>query len=155
MQLKCFFLSPTRNHHNAPNDHYSGVLHHRHHHHHHGLHLQVSAEGPAASAGCALVLSQLGLGGNPVLPLPLPPLLHHKRKLCLLSPARKLKLENELAAQLWRIFWEDIQMSNLEKALRRAGSKLTFSLVRKPQAPSAETQAQANHCRASSEFHLM
>ncbi|XP_048881491.1 atrial natriuretic peptide receptor 1-like [Brienomyrus brachyistius] len=41
---------------------------------------------------------------------------------------RKLKLENELTAQLWRIFWEDIQMSNLEKALRRAGSKLTFSL---------------------------
>ncbi|XP_018620329.2 atrial natriuretic peptide receptor 1 isoform X1 [Scleropages formosus] len=41
---------------------------------------------------------------------------------------RKLKLENELAAQLWRIFWEDIQMSNLEKVLRSAGSKLTLSL---------------------------
>ncbi|KPP78305.1 atrial natriuretic peptide receptor 1-like, partial [Scleropages formosus] len=42
--------------------------------------------------------------------------------------SRKLKLENELAAQLWRIFWEDIQMSNLEKVLRSAGSKLTLSL---------------------------
>ncbi|XP_062847629.1 atrial natriuretic peptide receptor 1 [Trichomycterus rosablanca] len=41
---------------------------------------------------------------------------------------RKLKLEKELAAQLWRIFWEDLQMSNLEKVLRSAGSKLTLSL---------------------------
>ncbi|KAL2080486.1 hypothetical protein ACEWY4_024279 [Coilia grayii] len=41
---------------------------------------------------------------------------------------RKLKLENELTAQLWRVQWEDIQMSNLEKALRRACSKLTLSL---------------------------
>ncbi|XP_041962871.1 atrial natriuretic peptide receptor 1 [Alosa sapidissima] len=41
---------------------------------------------------------------------------------------RKLKLENELVAQLWRISWEDIQMSNLEKVLRSAGSKLTLSL---------------------------
>ncbi|XP_076157584.1 atrial natriuretic peptide receptor 1 [Alosa pseudoharengus] len=41
---------------------------------------------------------------------------------------RKLKLEKELAAQLWRVQWEDIQMSNLEKALRRACSKLTLSL---------------------------
>uniref|UniRef100_A0AAR2JPN4 Guanylate cyclase n=1 Tax=Pygocentrus nattereri TaxID=42514 RepID=A0AAR2JPN4_PYGNA len=42
---------------------------------------------------------------------------------------RKLKLEKELAAQLWRISWEDMQMSNLEKVLRSAGSKLTLSLV--------------------------
>ncbi|XP_035387054.1 atrial natriuretic peptide receptor 1 [Electrophorus electricus] len=41
---------------------------------------------------------------------------------------RKLKLEKELAAQLWRICWEDMQMSNLEKVLRSAGSKLTLSL---------------------------
>ncbi|KAG1947936.1 atrial natriuretic peptide receptor [Pimephales promelas] len=41
---------------------------------------------------------------------------------------RKLKLEKELVAQLWRISWEDIQMSNLEKALRSTGSKLTLSL---------------------------
>ncbi|KAI1885977.1 hypothetical protein AGOR_G00209300 [Albula goreensis] len=41
---------------------------------------------------------------------------------------RKVKLENELTAQLWRISWEDIQMSNLEKVLRSVGSKLTLSL---------------------------
>uniref|UniRef100_A0A3Q2CF36 Guanylate cyclase n=1 Tax=Cyprinodon variegatus TaxID=28743 RepID=A0A3Q2CF36_CYPVA len=41
---------------------------------------------------------------------------------------RKLKLENELVAQLWRVSWEDIQMSNLEKSLRRTCSRLTFSL---------------------------
>ncbi|KAJ8398494.1 hypothetical protein AAFF_G00427490 [Aldrovandia affinis] len=41
---------------------------------------------------------------------------------------RRVKLENELAAQLWRISWEDIQMSNLEKVLRSVGSKLTLSL---------------------------
>uniref|UniRef100_A0A4W4GFA5 Guanylate cyclase n=1 Tax=Electrophorus electricus TaxID=8005 RepID=A0A4W4GFA5_ELEEL len=35
---------------------------------------------------------------------------------------RKLKLEKELAAQLWRICWEDMQMSNLEKVLRSRGS---------------------------------
>uniref|UniRef100_A0AAY4EF48 Guanylate cyclase n=1 Tax=Denticeps clupeoides TaxID=299321 RepID=A0AAY4EF48_9TELE len=39
-----------------------------------------------------------------------------------------LKLENELAAQLWRVHWEDIQMSNLEKVLRRTCSRLTLSL---------------------------
>ncbi|MBN3317649.1 ANPRA protein, partial [Atractosteus spatula] len=42
---------------------------------------------------------------------------------------RKLKLENELAAELWRIHWEDIQISNMEKTLRSAGSKLTLSLT--------------------------
>ncbi|MEE6520834.1 hypothetical protein FKM82_018776, partial [Ascaphus truei] len=41
---------------------------------------------------------------------------------------RKLSLEKELAAELWRIRWEDIQTSNMEKTLRRAGSKLTLSL---------------------------
>ncbi|XP_064201685.1 atrial natriuretic peptide receptor 1-like [Anguilla rostrata] len=41
---------------------------------------------------------------------------------------RKLKLENELAAQLWRVNFEDIQMSNLEKMLHRACSKLTLSM---------------------------
>uniref|UniRef100_A0AAR2JN92 Guanylate cyclase n=1 Tax=Pygocentrus nattereri TaxID=42514 RepID=A0AAR2JN92_PYGNA len=39
-----------------------------------------------------------------------------------------VKLENELAAQLWRVYWEDIQISNLDKALRRACSRLTLSL---------------------------
>uniref|UniRef100_A0AAR2K879 Guanylate cyclase n=1 Tax=Pygocentrus nattereri TaxID=42514 RepID=A0AAR2K879_PYGNA len=47
---------------------------------------------------------------------------------CSLMYKRKLKLEKELAAQLWRISWEDMQMSNLEKVLRSAGSKLTLSL---------------------------
>lgn len=41
---------------------------------------------------------------------------------------RKLKLENELVAQLWRVSWEDIQMSNLEKSMRRTCSRLTMSL---------------------------
>ncbi|XP_066529730.1 atrial natriuretic peptide receptor 1 [Hoplias malabaricus] len=41
---------------------------------------------------------------------------------------RKVKLENELAAQLWRVYWEDIQITNLEKTLRRACSRLTLSL---------------------------
>uniref|UniRef100_A0A8B9JI87 Guanylate cyclase n=1 Tax=Astyanax mexicanus TaxID=7994 RepID=A0A8B9JI87_ASTMX len=45
---------------------------------------------------------------------------------CLAS--KKVKLENELAAQLWRVYWEDIQISNLDKALRRACSRLTLSL---------------------------
>uniref|UniRef100_A0A8C1AXB8 Guanylate cyclase n=1 Tax=Cyprinus carpio carpio TaxID=630221 RepID=A0A8C1AXB8_CYPCA len=46
------------------------------------------------------------------------------------TPVLKLKLEKELVAQLWRIAWEDIQMSNLEKAMRSTGSKLTLSLVK-------------------------
>ncbi|XP_053857335.1 atrial natriuretic peptide receptor 1 isoform X5 [Vidua macroura] len=41
---------------------------------------------------------------------------------------RKLQLEKELAAELWRVRWEDLQMSSLEKHLRSAGSKLTLSL---------------------------
>uniref|UniRef100_A0A673Z9W5 Guanylate cyclase n=1 Tax=Salmo trutta TaxID=8032 RepID=A0A673Z9W5_SALTR len=41
---------------------------------------------------------------------------------------RSLKLENELAAQLWRVQWEDVQMSDLEKVMRRACSRLTLSL---------------------------
>ncbi|KAK2845142.1 hypothetical protein Q5P01_011801 [Channa striata] len=40
---------------------------------------------------------------------------------------RKMKLEKELVAQLWRISWDDIQMSNLEKVLR-SGSRITLSL---------------------------
>lgn len=42
---------------------------------------------------------------------------------------RKLKLESELAAQLWRVSWDDVQISNLDKVLRRACSRLTMSLV--------------------------
>ncbi|XP_038580334.1 atrial natriuretic peptide receptor 1-like [Micropterus salmoides] len=41
---------------------------------------------------------------------------------------RKLKLESELAAQLWRVSWDDVQMSNLDKVLRRTCSRLTMSL---------------------------
>nr|XP_056709736.1 atrial natriuretic peptide receptor 1 [Euleptes europaea] len=41
---------------------------------------------------------------------------------------RKMKLEKELASELWRIHWEDVQSSNLEKNLRSVGSKLTLSL---------------------------
>ncbi|XP_073419117.1 atrial natriuretic peptide receptor 1 isoform X2 [Dendrobates tinctorius] len=41
---------------------------------------------------------------------------------------RKLRLEKELAAELWKVRWDDIQTSNMEKTLRRAGSKLTLSL---------------------------
>ncbi|XP_058475260.1 atrial natriuretic peptide receptor 1 [Solea solea] len=41
---------------------------------------------------------------------------------------RKLKLESELAAQLWRVSWEDVQMCNLDKVLKRAWSRLTLSL---------------------------
>ncbi|KAK3508281.1 hypothetical protein QTP70_019510 [Hemibagrus guttatus] len=41
---------------------------------------------------------------------------------------RKVKLENELAAQLWRVHWEDIQINNIEKALRRTCSRLTLSV---------------------------
>ncbi|XP_067831956.1 atrial natriuretic peptide receptor 1-like [Heptranchias perlo] len=41
---------------------------------------------------------------------------------------RKFKLEKELASELWRIRWEDIQLGNLEKNLRSVGSKLTLSL---------------------------
>lgn len=49
--------------------------------------------------------------------------------LILPSRCRKLQLEKELAAELWRVRWEDVQMSSLEKHLRSAGSKLTLSLV--------------------------
>ncbi|KAF7642357.1 hypothetical protein LDENG_00259440, partial [Lucifuga dentata] len=41
---------------------------------------------------------------------------------------RKLKLESELAAQLWRVSWDNVQMSNLDKVLRRACSRLTMSM---------------------------
>uniref|UniRef100_A0A7N5ZUB6 Guanylate cyclase n=1 Tax=Anabas testudineus TaxID=64144 RepID=A0A7N5ZUB6_ANATE len=41
---------------------------------------------------------------------------------------RKLKLESELAAQLWRVFWDDVHMSNLDKVLKRTCSRLTMSL---------------------------
>lgn len=40
---------------------------------------------------------------------------------------RRMKLEKELVAQLWRITWDDMQMSNLDKVLR-SGSRLTLSL---------------------------
>uniref|UniRef100_A0A7N9AZY1 Guanylate cyclase n=1 Tax=Mastacembelus armatus TaxID=205130 RepID=A0A7N9AZY1_9TELE len=35
---------------------------------------------------------------------------------------RKLKLESELAAQLWRVTWDDVQLSNMDKVLKRKGS---------------------------------
>ncbi|XP_027727411.1 atrial natriuretic peptide receptor 1-like isoform X2 [Vombatus ursinus] len=40
---------------------------------------------------------------------------------------RKLRLEKELASELWRVRWEDVQASSLERALRSAGSRLTLS----------------------------
>lgn len=65
--------------------------------------------------------------------------------LCLAHPRvlsfRKVKLENELAAQLWRVFWEDIQINNLEKTLRRTCSRLTLSMVR------THTHTDRVHCR--------
>lgn len=39
-----------------------------------------------------------------------------------------MKLEKELVAQLWRISWDDIQMSNMIKVLR-SNSRITLSLV--------------------------
>lgn len=45
---------------------------------------------------------------------------------------RKMKLEKELASEFWRVTWEDVQSSNLEKNLRSTGSKVTLSLVRTP-----------------------
>ncbi|XP_043820485.1 atrial natriuretic peptide receptor 1 isoform X1 [Dromiciops gliroides] len=40
---------------------------------------------------------------------------------------RKLQLEKELASELWRVRWEDVQASSLERTLRSAGSRLTLS----------------------------
>ncbi|XP_037532425.1 atrial natriuretic peptide receptor 1-like [Nematolebias whitei] len=40
---------------------------------------------------------------------------------------RRMKLEKELVAQLWRISWDDMQMSNLDKVLR-SSSRITLSL---------------------------
>lgn len=60
-----------------------------------------------------------------------------------LAVCRKMKLEKELVAQLWRISWEDIQMSNLDKVLR-SGSRITLSLV------SACTRRDRGGCSSSS-----
>ncbi|KAB1260898.1 Atrial natriuretic peptide receptor 1 [Camelus dromedarius] len=40
---------------------------------------------------------------------------------------RKMQLEKELASELWRVRWEDLQPSSLERHLRSAGSRLTLS----------------------------
>ncbi|XP_004871480.1 atrial natriuretic peptide receptor 1 [Heterocephalus glaber] len=40
---------------------------------------------------------------------------------------RKMQLEKELASELWRVRWEDVQPSSMEKHLRSAGSRLTLS----------------------------
>ncbi|KAM9723793.1 LOW QUALITY PROTEIN: atrial natriuretic peptide receptor 1-like [Menidia menidia] len=40
---------------------------------------------------------------------------------------RRMRLEKELVAQLWRISWEDVQMSDMDKVLR-SGSRITLSL---------------------------
>ncbi|KAK2495646.1 hypothetical protein MC885_001565 [Smutsia gigantea] len=42
------------------------------------------------------------------------------------NPA-KMQLEKELASELWRVRWEDVQPSSLERHLRSAGSRLTLS----------------------------
>lgn len=41
-----------------------------------------------------------------------------------------MQLEKELASELWRVRWEDVQPSSLERHLRSAGSRLTLSGVR-------------------------
>lgn len=46
------------------------------------------------------------------------------------SCSRKMQLEKELASELWRVRWEDLQPSSLERHLRSAGSRLTLSGVR-------------------------
>ncbi|KAM8870436.1 atrial natriuretic peptide receptor 1 isoform 3-T3 [Spinachia spinachia] len=56
---------------------------------------------------------------------------------------RKMKLEKELVAQLWRMSWEDVQMSNQDKVLR-SGSRITLSLV------SAHTR---RHARRHTQTH--
>uniref|UniRef100_A0A452S5N7 Guanylate cyclase n=1 Tax=Ursus americanus TaxID=9643 RepID=A0A452S5N7_URSAM len=43
------------------------------------------------------------------------------------SCPRKMQLEKELASELWRVRWEDVQPSSLERHLRSAGSRLTLS----------------------------
>lgn len=43
-----------------------------------------------------------------------------------------MQLEKELASELWRVRWEDLQPSSLERHLRSAGSRLTLSGVRTP-----------------------
>ncbi|XP_053447082.1 atrial natriuretic peptide receptor 1 isoform X2 [Nycticebus coucang] len=40
---------------------------------------------------------------------------------------RKMQLEKELASELWRVRWEDLQPSSLERNLWSAGSRLTLS----------------------------
>ncbi|EDM00568.1 natriuretic peptide receptor 1, isoform CRA_a [Rattus norvegicus] len=40
---------------------------------------------------------------------------------------RKMQLEKELVSELWRVRWEDLQPSSLERHLRSAGSRLTLS----------------------------
>uniref|UniRef100_A0A5F9DG25 Guanylate cyclase n=1 Tax=Oryctolagus cuniculus TaxID=9986 RepID=A0A5F9DG25_RABIT len=40
---------------------------------------------------------------------------------------RKMQLEKELASELWRVRWEDLQPSSLERHLRSTGSRLTLS----------------------------
>lgn len=54
-----------------------------------------------------------------------------------------MKLEKELVAQLWRLSWDDIQISNFDKVLR-SGSKLTLSLV--------STNTQADTCTHTHTF---
>lgn len=41
-----------------------------------------------------------------------------------------MQLEKELASELWRVRWEDLQPSSLERHLRSTGSRLTLSGVR-------------------------
>uniref|UniRef100_A0A8C2F1D2 Guanylate cyclase n=1 Tax=Cyprinus carpio TaxID=7962 RepID=A0A8C2F1D2_CYPCA len=70
------------------------------------------------------------LKGSPPPDIPLCGFKNDKPACLAKTVTMKLKLENELTAQLWRVDWEDIQMSNMDKVLRRACSKLTMSLVR-------------------------
>uniref|UniRef100_A0A8C2F0R5 Guanylate cyclase n=1 Tax=Cyprinus carpio TaxID=7962 RepID=A0A8C2F0R5_CYPCA len=68
------------------------------------------------------------LKGSPPPDIPLCGFKNDKPACLAKTVTMKLKLENELTAQLWRVDWEDIQMSNMDKVLRRACSKLTMSL---------------------------
>uniref|UniRef100_A0A452V4I3 Guanylate cyclase n=1 Tax=Ursus maritimus TaxID=29073 RepID=A0A452V4I3_URSMA len=71
-------------------------------------------EDPACNQGGAAKLSRLGSGVQTWVQVEV-------------SCPRKMQLEKELASELWRVRWEDVQPSSLERHLRSAGSRLTLS----------------------------
>lgn len=62
------------------------------------------------------------------------------------SCPRKMQLEKELASELWRVRWEDVQPSSLDRHLRSAGSRLTLSGVRST-CGGGQRGAGAGQCR--------